>query len=210
MPDPAPASPPVLESALIILAAGASSRMGRPKQLIRLGHFSLVEHTVQAGLTAGVWPIVVVLGAEAEKIRPILTPYPVLMVENAAWSEGMASSLRTGVQAVESFSRSLRGAVISVCDQPGLTASCIQTLATAVVRQPGVRLAASRYGGRLGVPAYFDRSVFPRLLSLSGDEGARKLLNHANSDELIAFDFPQLALDLDTPADLEHFRQQAQ
>src|ERR1700679_1330829 len=89
----------------VILAAGASRRMGRPKALLEIGGRALVVRAAEAALAAPVWPVVVVLGAEASKIRPVLARLPVLIVENPAWAEGMASSLRTGLATLRQFSR---------------------------------------------------------------------------------------------------------
>jgi len=89
----------------VILAAGGSSRMGRPKPLLEIGGRPLVACAAEAALAAAVWPVVVVLGAHAEKIRPALARLPVLPIENPAWSEGMASSLRAGLAALRQFSR---------------------------------------------------------------------------------------------------------
>ena len=81
----------------MILAAGASTRMGVPKQLLDVEGRPLLLRAVDAALASPVWPVVVVLGANAEKIRPILARLPVLVTENAAWAEGMAASIRAGV-----------------------------------------------------------------------------------------------------------------
>ncbi|MEI6051730.1 MAG: NTP transferase domain-containing protein, partial [Opitutaceae bacterium] len=100
-------TPAALRFGAIILAAGASSRLGSPKQLLLLDGQPLVTRAAQAALTAGAWPVVVVLGAHAEKIRPALARLPVIVVENAAWPEGMAASIRTGITTLGQFSRTL-------------------------------------------------------------------------------------------------------
>lgn len=184
----------------VILAAGGSARMGEPKQLMELGGRPLLVRAVEAALAAPVWPVVVVLGAHAEKIRPLLARFPVLVAENPAWSEGMASSLRAGIGTLREFSRSMDGALLALCDQPGFSADVIGQL-IAAQRATGRSIAAARYAGRLGSPALFLREHFAALAALTGEEGARTLLA-AMPDRVAPVDLPALALDLDTPADL--------
>lgn len=184
---------------VVILAAGASTRMGQPKQLLALDGKVLLVRAVEAALASAAWPVVVVLGAQAETIAPRLARLPVLIVENAAWSEGMASSLRAGIQALRQFSRSLDAAVIALCDQPAFSADTIAQL-VATQRASGRSIVAARYAGRQGAPALFLREHFPTLAALTGEEGARTLLN-GDPARVAAVDLPALALDLDTPAD---------
>ena len=187
----------------VILAAGASRRMGRPKALLELGGRPLVVRAAEAALAAPVWPVVVVLGAGAEKIRPALARLPVLAIENPAWAEGMASSLRTGLATLRQFSRHLDGAVVALCDQPAFSAETIVRLIEAQ-KATGRTIAAARYGGRCGAPALFGREHFAALAALTGEEGARLLLN-GDPAGVAAVDLPELAADLDTPEDYERF-----
>ena len=182
-----------------ILAAGASSRMGSPKQLLELDGQPLLVRAVEAALASEAWPVVVVLGAHAEKIRPVLASFPVLVTENPAWSEGMAASIRAGVTTLQQFSRSLDAAVIALCDQPAFSADTIAQL-VAAQRATGRSIVAAHYAGRHGAPALFLREHFPTLTALTGEEGARALLNDEPA-RIASVDLPALALDLDTPAD---------
>lgn len=183
----------------IILAAGASTRMGEPKQLLPLDGQPLIVRTVLAALASPTWPVVVVLGAHAEEIRPLLARLPVLVAENPAWAEGMASSIRAGVATLQQFSRSLDGALVALCDQPDFSADVIAQL---IAAQHTTRrsIVAARYGGRNGAPALFLREHFPALASLTGEDGARALLN-ATPGQIATVELPALAVDLDTPAD---------
>lgn len=183
----------------IILAAGASRRMGEPKQLLLWQGRSLLLRAVEAALDAKTWPVVVVVGAHAAQIKPVLAKLPVLIAENPAWAEGMASSLRAGVAVLQQFSRSIDGTLVTLCDQPGLTADVITRL-IAAQRVTGRSIVASRYAGRNGAPALFLRIHFATLAALSGEEGARVLLNRG-TDVIATVDLPELAVDLDTPAD---------
>ena len=186
---------------LVILAAGASRRMGSPKQLIEIDGRPLLVRAIEAALAAPVWPVVVVLGANAVAIRPVIGHLPVLVIENPAWSEGMAASIREGVATLRQFSRTLDAAVLALCDQPGFSAATVESL-LAAHRATGRGIVAARYTGRLGAPALFAREHFAALTALTGEEGARDLLN-ADPARVAAVELPELARDLDNPADLE-------
>ena len=191
----------------VILAAGASTRMGAPKQLLPLDGCPLVVRAVEAALASPAWPVVVVLGAHAEKIRPVLARLPVLIAENPAWAEGMAASLRAGVTMLRQFSRALDGALVALCDQPAFSADIIAQL-LAAQRATGRSIVAAHYRGRNAAPALFLREHFATLTALTGEEGARALLN-GDPAHVASVALPALALDLDTPADYAAWQQRA-
>jgi molybdenum cofactor cytidylyltransferase len=212
MPDAAPtanlpAPPPPAAAAraatfrfgAVILAAGASTRMGQPKQLLPRAGRPLLVRAVEAALASPAWPVVVVVGAHGDAIRAALAKLPVLVTENPAWAEGMASSIRAGVTTLGQFSRALDGALIALCDQPAFSADTIAQL-VAAQRATGRSIVAAHYAGRHGAPALFLREHFPTLAALTGEEGARTLLN-GQPERIASVDLPALALDLDTPAD---------
>ena len=184
---------------VVILAAGASTRMGTPKQLLELDGQPLLVRAVEAALGSPAWPVVVVLGANAEKIRPLLARWPVLITENPAWSEGMAASIRAGVTTLQQFSRHLDAAIIALCDQPAFSTDIIAQLVAAQHRTRR-SIVAAHYSGRHGAPALFHREHFPTLTHLTGEEGARALLN-GDPSAVASVDLPALAVDLDTPED---------
>jgi len=192
--------PPVASCAAIVLAAGASSRLGTPKQLLPYGGKALLVRTVEALLAAPVWPVVVVVGAQADRVRPLLAPYPVLTTYNEGWPEGMASSVRSGITTVQQFSSSVGAALLCVCDQPVLGTAQVLQLVTAAREGPDATVAA-RYAGRLGVPAVFPRARFAELAALTGDTGARGLLERS-AGPVIGIDLPELAFDIDSPSDV--------
>ena len=173
--------------------------MGTPKQLLLLDGQPLLVRAVEAALASAAWPVVVVLGAHAEKIRPLLARHPVLLAENPAWSEGMAASIRVGVTTLQQFSRKLDAALVALCDQPAFSADTIAQL-VAAQRTTGRSIVAAHYAGRNGAPALFLKENFPALVHLTGEEGARLLLN-GDATRVASVDLPALALDLDTPAD---------
>jgi len=196
----------VSQTGLIVLAAGASTRMGEAKQLLRVGGLPMISRTIEAALASPVWPIVVVLGASASEIKPAIARYPILIAENATWIEGMASSLRAGLATLQSFSRTVDAVLVALCDQPGFSSETIDAL-LAARRMSSRSIVAARYSARLGAPALFGRAYFAALAALSGDEGARQVIASAAArDEVEAVDLPSLALDLDTPADYARVR----
>lgn len=192
-------APPRFRFGAVILAAGASTRMGAPKQLLELGGRPLLVRAVEAALASPAWPVVVVLGAHAEKIRPVLARLPVLIADSPAWAEGMAASIRAGVTTLRQFSRALDGALVALCDQPAFSADVIAQL-VAAQRTTGRSIVAAHYRGRHGAPALFLRDHFETLAHLTGEEGARTLLN-GDPARVASVDLPALALDLDTPED---------
>lgn len=177
----------------IVLAAGSSVRLGTPKQLVRLGDETLLERTVRVALEAGLHPVYGVVAADL-LIEPALTG--AICVVNHEAAEGMASSIRAGVQALTSDYPDSSGAVILACDQPSVSAAHIRQLT-----EGAQHLVASAYSGRNGIPAYFSRRYFEDLLALRGDIGARTLLQEAR-----AITLPGGELDIDTVQDLARAR----
>jgi molybdenum cofactor cytidylyltransferase len=173
----------------IVLAAGASTRLGSPKQLAMLGRERLLERAVRIAREAGCSPVVVVLGDSAEMVLATCSIGDALVVINADWEEGMAASIACGVAAVEG---EVEGVVLMACDQPAVTAGHLRAVVDGGV------VTASKYAGRLGVPAYFPAASFEDLMELRGDAGARELLKSARSVEL-----PGGELDVDTAEDLQ-------
>lgn len=190
---------PDLRFGCMILAAGPSSRLGTPKQLLLAWGKPLVASAAEAALGSKAWPVVVVLGAHADRVRPVLARLPVLVVENPAWAEGMASSIRAGLAALTQFSRSLDAALVALSDQPSFSAATISRLAAAQ-SETGLGIASARYGGRHGAPALFLREHFPALASITGEDGARLLLN-SEPARVAGVDMPELGFDVDTPED---------
>ena len=176
----------------IILAAGASTRLGQPKQLVTIQNETLLDRAVRTAREAACDPIVVILGASAERVEQASNLEDTLVLVNDLWAEGMASSLRLGITAI----RDLDAAVVMTCDMPAVTPFHLRALMATG------QLTASRYAGRNGVPACFPASAFPSLLALRGDAGARILLAQTPS-----IDLPGGDLDLDTPEDLTRLHQ---
>jgi molybdenum cofactor cytidylyltransferase len=186
---------------LVILAAGAATRMGAVKQLLPFRERSLLRHTTEEALASGCHPIVVVLGAHAERLKEEIRELPVRVAVNPRWPEGMGTSIRAGIEAVttDPGGEEIAAVVLTVCDQPFFSAAIIHEL-IAAHQQSGSAIVAASYAGTRGVPALFSRSLFPELLALDGHEGARRVIQ-ARSDETVSVSFPGGAFDMDTPDD---------
>jgi molybdenum cofactor cytidylyltransferase len=186
---------------LIILAAGASTRLGRPKQNVVFKGKTLLRHAVDAGIESTCEPVIVVLGASSNLIGPPLTGLPVHLVENENWPDGMASSIHTGMHVLKRLSPEADNVIIMLCDQPFADAALLDQL---VEQKANIdkNIVACAYNGTVGPPALFDSIYFDALLLLKGHEGAKKLLlKHA--DDVLAIPFPLGAIDVDTVADMK-------
>lgn len=175
----------------MVLAAGASSRLGEAKQLVEVGGERLLERAVRVAREAGLAPVVVVLGCRAGEIERDCRLDGAHVVLNESWAEGMGSSVRVGVSALGA---ECEGLVLMTCDQPAADSVHLRRLMEA---GGGAREVGSRYAGRIGVPAFFPAAWFGELLRLGGDEGARRLLAKGAAVEL-----PDGELDVDTAESL--------
>ncbi len=183
------------------MAAGASTRLGRPKQLLQWEGSPLIFHlTLQAILSAASRTLVVV-GCQAARVANVLIGLDAHLVENSDWKAGVSSSIHRAVEAALE-DPPLDGLLILTCDQPHVTAETVNRLLKAQ-SESGRTIVASEYGGTWGVPALFMRSHFPELLQLQGDRGAKEIISrHRASVETVPF--PKGAVDLDTEEDLKN------
>jgi molybdenum cofactor cytidylyltransferase len=181
----------------IVLAAGASTRFGSPKQLVRLAGRPLLHTVVTRAAEVTGNALIVVLGSQAAELAPLLKHSAGTIVVNHEWREGLASSIRAGVAHLPA---ACTGAMLVLADQAAVTADDLKRLAGSWRRQPQY-IAAAMYAGTIGVPAIFPRASFRELSELRGDSGARALLRR-NSDRLVRVAMESAAIDLDTPEDL--------
>lgn len=188
-------------TSIIILAAGSSTRLGRPKQILPYKNSSLLKHTIKSAVNAAVGPVIVVTGANAKEISDHIGNDAVAVVFNGEHPEGIASSIRAGVNYVQEHHSVGKRIILMVCDQPYVNESLLKSLidASSNADKP---LAACSYKGTIGVPALFDRRFFPELLSLKGEEGGKKIL--LNHERLVAVvTFPLGEIDIDSAADVD-------
>ena len=189
----------VFKIGLIILAAGAATRMGRPKQLLSYQGRSLILHAVEVALASLCQPIIVVLGAYVEQIKPELMPKAVQVVENSQWQEGMSSSIRAGISMLLKTHSKLDAVIISLADQPLVSPQIFNQLIQSYQETQKV-IIASKYNETTGVPALFSNALFPELMQLEGERGAKALIQKYIDTGLILL-IPEAAIDIDTPDD---------
>jgi molybdenum cofactor cytidylyltransferase len=181
---------------VLVLAAGAASRFGSPKQLARIGGVMMLQKAVSQATDVAGHAVTVVLGAHAERITPLLRQSPASVEINRHWQEGLASSLRLGISRLPSC----EGVLVTLADQVAVTVFDLRRLVSAWRRQPDWLIAAS-YEGHTGVPAIFPAWCFPDLLALRGDAGARAVLAR-HADRCLRVPMPNAGVDIDTPEDL--------
>ena len=188
-----------------MLAAGASVRLGKPKQLLSYKGKSFLQNMVSAAINTHLSPVVVVLGAHATLIAGEITEDNVHVVQNQEWEEGIASSIRCGIGALRKISPASDAAILMVCDQPYITSSILNDLFTAQ-QKTGKPIAAAYYSGIAGTPVLFHKIFFPELLLLKGDKGAAKILQQ-QTEQVATVPFPLGAIDIDTIGDYEILKQ---
>lgn len=184
---------------IIILAAGASSRLGRPKQQLLLQGGTLLQRAVRSAVASACQPVVVVLGANAETIAPSIASEQIHITQNNSWDQGMASSVKAGLQALLELEPNCSSVLLMLCDQPFVDTAVLHSLLEAHAIS-GNGIVACNYGHTLGAPVLFSAHYFKDLLALEGQEGARKLL-HQYPEEVASVLFPKGAIDIDTVSD---------
>jgi molybdenum cofactor cytidylyltransferase len=182
---------------VVVLAAGASTRFGSPKQLVRLNGRPLLHLAVSRAVEVAGQAVTVVLGANAADLAPLLRHTPAAVIVNRDWHEGMGSSVRAGIARVPATADA---ALLMLADQPAVTAEDLRRLAATWRRQPHC-IVAAYYAGVTGVPAIFPREDFTALGGLRGDAGARAILKRGGG-RVVRVPLPAAAIDIDTPEDL--------
>jgi molybdenum cofactor cytidylyltransferase len=183
----------------LLLAAGGSSRLGRPKQLVEWEGKTLIRRAAEALIDAGCSPVLVVLGAEVDRSREELAGLDLVTVVNDAWESGMGSSIAFGMRAVVSVDPRPAAILISLCDLPLISAEELRPFLNNF-RRSGNDVIAAEYNNVAGVPALFSAKFFPSLASLDGEKGAREIIR--NSRGALRIPLPVAAIDVDTELDL--------
>ncbi|GJQ21092.1 MAG: 4-diphosphocytidyl-2C-methyl-D-erythritol kinase [Bacteroidia bacterium] len=186
---------------IVLLAAGASERLGTPKQLLPYQGTTLIRHLLKVALDSRAGGVTVVLGAHADLIEPEISRMHVKVARNREWQTGISSSIRAGLEGVQGADSVL----FMLSDQPLVTTPFLNSIIDRSRESPG-RIVASAYKGTVGVPALFPHRHFSELSRLKGDEGAKSfLLRHRQ--EILTLPFPDGAVDIDNLSDLKKLRQ---
>ena len=188
-----------MKISILILAAGSSSRLGQPKQLVEFEGQTLIERITHTALSISeeVW---IVLGANSELIKPKLEAFSnrINIIENPKWREGMGTSISLGI---EHLGQKSDGVIILLSDQPFISQVLLQTMLQTFAEKK-YPIVACDYSGQLGVPILFDKSFFPELKNLIGEQGAKSFLKNY-PEKIASIDFKEGLFDIDTPEDLQ-------
>lgn len=188
--------------AIIILAAGSSSRLGRPKQLLKLNGNTLLQKSTKVALQVSK-NVNVVLGANEKLIRPSISTFPIDIILNKNWAEGMSSSIQAGMSFLENKNHD--AVLIMLCDQPYVDELLLEKMISTFEKNESP-IVAAEYEGKVGVPAIFDVSFFPKLKTLEGKKGAKPLIM-SNLEITKRVIFEKGKIDIDTEEDWEKFNQ---
>lgn len=184
---------------IILLAAGGSSRLGQPKQLVVWQGKPLLRHAAETALLSEFGPVVVVLGAIDIPCRNCLEGLDLTIVRNPDWQEGMGGSIATGVRALSL--RDLEGVIVMLCDQPFVSHELLRSL---VAESAGHPIVNTFYQGQPGPPVWFSNAYFDRLAALKGKGGAKPLINaEPDRAQIVA---EEAGIDIDSPEDLTALR----
>lgn len=188
---------------VILLAAGASMRMGTLKQMLPLDGEPMLTRAARMAIAVGGTNAVAVLGAQADELKKNLGNVSIQCVINPEWSQGMGSSIKAGMRWIIEYNPGTTGVLIVVCDQPAVSATHLHAL---VARHdgPATPVVASTYAGTTGVPALFDSTLFGELLSLPDAEGAKAIIMRYR-DQVTEVSLPGGEVDLDTRGDYERY-----
>ncbi|NNC70452.1 MAG: nucleotidyltransferase family protein [Flavobacteriaceae bacterium] len=185
------------KSAILILAAGSSSRMGKPKQLLPYKHTTLLGWAIEQAHASSVDEVVCVLGAKAKEIELSIQRYDVNIIHNSNYEQGLSSSIISGLKEIGD-----RNVVLMMlADQPNISSQYLNKLLEMHTSEPN-KIIASNYGNSVGVPAVFPKKYYPELLNLKGDKGAKEILNELRSD-VVTINSSEILQDIDTSLDYD-------
>jgi molybdenum cofactor cytidylyltransferase len=189
---------------IVILAAGASTRLGKPKQLLQYRGKTLLAHAINEAVNSNTDAIVVILGKDADLFKKEIDEKKVRVAVNSSWEEGMASSLRLGLDTLLNDKPYIDAVIFMVCDQPHVLSSLLNELI--ITQQKTTKqIVTCNYGDSIGPPALFHKKYFKDLMKLSGDTGARKIIQQ-NMNDMTTILFPEGEIDIDTEEDYENLK----
>ncbi len=194
---------------IVILAAGASTRMGVPKQLLHIDGKSLIKRIAEMAMDTACYPIVMVLGSNRDMMRKELERMPITIIDNPQWEKGMSGSIKMGLAGSYMTFKELEAVIILTADMPLISVELIQKMIKKAEEvsekmKDNPDIVACSYGGQMGIPVLFKRKLFNDLLELSGDNGAKKIIL-ANKEKTVTIDFPEGIFDLDTMEEYRNF-----
>lgn len=182
----------------VILAAGGSERMGVPKQLLLWNNHPLIVGVLGAAMSAGLSPLYVILGSHFDAIRPIIQKYPISILINPDWNQGLSTSVS---QAIRALPNTIDGVLFLLGDQPLISPALIRAI-NHTFQSTQKPIVAPMVGNRRGNPVLFSRTLFDDLLTINGDSGGRTLLDR-HPVEWVRWDDPSVLLDIDSHDDYE-------
>lgn len=191
--------------ATLIMAAGSSSRMGEPKQLLKWKDTTLIETAISTVLELHCANIMVILGAHYHKIKPIIENYAVKTVYNKNWKKGLGNSIAFGVNHIKN-NYQVEGVLVVLADQPLIHSTYLKGILDIFETDKNQIIATNYQNRKLGVPALFDKSYFQELSSIDGDKGAKSILEKY-SDVVITTTLATNVFDIDTEEDYKKLKE---
>ena len=188
---------------IVVLAAGGSTRLGQPKQLLKFSGKTLLKRSVEEALKSNADDVIVILGKNADLFKNEIDAKAHTIV-NSEWEEGMASSVRWGLETLLSDKPYIDAVIFMVCDQPYISSSILNEL-IATQQKTTKQIVTCDYGESIGPPALFHKKYFDDLMKLKGDIGARKIIQQ-NMNDVAKVLFPEGKIDIDTPEDYEELK----
>jgi len=192
---------------IILLAAGASERLGKPKQLLIFQGETLLRRSAKIALAASNH-VVVTLGSQIEILQKEIEDLPVEIVENKDWETGMSGSIKFGLKKFLDDADKPKAVIVMVCDQPFINENILEKIIIKFQETDSL-IVACAYQNTLGVPALFHKTLFPELLALDAQTGAKRLIKKYQS-QTAAIQFPKGAFDVDTRADYKNLMEEWQ
>ena len=189
----------------LLLAAGSSSRMAKPKMLLLFNGKTLLQHVIDETKKVNENKLLVVTGCYHSLLKEILAQQQIDFIENQHWEEGMSSSIQTGIAYIMQHYHNVNSVIIIVCDQPYISAALLDEL-IAVKQQTHKGIVAAAYNDTTGTPVLFDKKYFEKLALLHGQYGAKKLLQQFK-DDVARVVFSLGEVDIDTKEDYENLKQ---
>ena len=186
---------------IIILAAGGSTRFGSPKQLARLEGKSLIRSITEVAVSTGLKTLVV-LGSQAEQIKSEISELEVSVLINNDWETGLSSSIKAGLLRMLELNPDASAIMLVLSDQPSISKHTLENLAASQI-ETGKPIVASSYSNIAGTPALFTKPLFPQLMKLEGDRGAKTLIEKHRDADVALVDAPEAEFDIDFQDDLE-------